>query len=329
MSVAEQAIEQAITPQDILSGAARVKALARKTPVLTSRLFDERAGLRAYFKCENLQRSGSFKIRGATNFIAQLSPEERQRGIVTFSSGNHAQAVAIAAAHFGIRATIVMPTDAPKAKVESTKAYGPEIIFFDRLRENREELARRVAEQTGSVVVPSYDHPWIVAGQGTAALELLREQPELDAIAVPLGGGGLLSGTLTIASELRPGIRVFGVEPELANDWYLSLQRGERVEIAPPSTIADGLRTPLPGKITFPIVRAMAEGVILVSEAEIKAAVRFLLTRMKLLVEPSGAVAAAALLHNKLPAGIRSAGVILSGGNVDLDVLADVCREAA
>jgi threonine dehydratase len=329
MSVTEQATEHAITPQDIMSAAERVKALARKTPVHTSRLFDERAGLKTYFKCENFQRGGAFKIRGATNFVAQLSPEERKRGIVTFSSGNHAQAVAIAAAHFGVRATIVMPSDAPKAKLESTKAYGPEIIFFDRLRENREELARRVADRTGAVVLPSYDHPWIVAGQGTAALELLREQPQLDAIVVPLGGGGLLSGALTIASELRPGIRAFGVEPELANDWYLSLQRGERVEIAPPLTIADGLRTPLPGKITFPIVRAMAEAVVLVSEAEIKETLRFLLTRMKVLVEPSGAVAAAAVLHNKLPAGIRSVGVILSGGNVDLDVLADVCREAA
>ncbi|HTU47788.1 MAG TPA: threonine/serine dehydratase [Bryobacteraceae bacterium] len=329
MSVAGQASGQAITAQDITAAAERVKALAQRTPVQTSRLFNARARLKAYFKCENLQRGGSFKIRGATNFVAQLSPEERQRGIVTFSSGNHAQAVAIAASHFGMRATIVMPTDAPRAKVESTKAYEPEIIFFDRLRENREELARRVSEETGAVVLPSYDHPWIIAGQGTTALELLREQPELDAIVVPLGGGGLLSGTLTVAKDLRPGIRVFGVEPELANDWYLSLQRGERTEIAPPLTIADGLRTPLPGKITFPIVRAMAEGVLLVSEAEIKATVRFLLTRMKLLVEPSGAVAAAAVLHNKLPRGIGTVGVIISGGNVDLDVLADICREAA
>lgn len=329
MSVAGQMTERAITLEDITAAAERVKILARKTPILTSRLFDAGAGLQTHFKCENFQRGGSFKIRGATNFIAQLSPEERRRGIVTFSSGNHAQAVAIAAAHFGIRATIVMPTDAPKAKVESTKAFGPEIIFFDRLRENREELARRIAEQTGSAVVPSYDHRWIIGGQGTAALELLRELPELDAIVVPLGGGGLLSGTLTVVKESKPGIRVFGVEPELANDWYLSLQRGERVEIAPPLTIADGLRTPLPGQITFPIVRAMADGVVLVSETEIKATVRFLLTRMKMLVEPSGAVAAAAVLHNKLPPGIQSAGVIISGGNVDLDVLADVCREAA
>lgn len=329
MTVSGEAIEQPITFQEVAAAAERVKALGRVTPVSTSRLFDERAGLKAYFKCENLQRGGSFKIRGATNFIAQLSLEERRRGVVTFSSGNHAQAVAIAASHFGVKATIVMPTDAPKAKLASTRMYEPDIVLFDRLRENREELARRIAEDTGAVVLPSYDHPWIIAGQGTAALELLRQEPDLDALAVPLGGGGLLSGTLTVAKALRPGIRVFGVEPELANDWWLSLQRGQRVEISPPATIADGLRTPLPGKITFPIVRALADGVITVSEDEIKATVRFLLSRTKMLVEPSGAVAAACLLHRKLPSSFRSAAVILSGGNVDLDVLAAICTEAA
>jgi threonine dehydratase len=207
--------------------------------------------------------------------------------------------------------------------------YGPKIISFDRQRENREAIANRIATETGAVVLPSYDHPWIIAGQGTAALEMLRDQPELDAIAVPLGGGGLLSGTLLVANALRPNIRVFGIEPELAKDWYVSLQRGERVEIAPPPTIADGLRTPTPGTVTFPIVQAMAEGVLLVSEEEIKATMRFLLTRMKMLTEPSGAVAAAAVLHRKLPVDIRSVGVIVSGGNVDLGVLSDICREAA
>lgn len=329
MGVAGQGRQQAVTSDDVMRAGERVKELARTTSVERSRLFDQRAGVKAFFKCENLQRGGSFKIRGATNFIAQLTTQERKRGIVTFSSGNHAQAVAIAAAHFGVKATIVMPTDAPRAKVDSTRAYGPEIIFFDRLRENREELAQRVSEETGAVVLPSYDHPWIIAGQGTAALELLGQAPDLDAIAVPLGGGGLLSGTLTIVKALRPEIRVFGIEPELANDWYLSLQRGERLEIAPPPTIADGLRTPSPGQITFPIVRAAVEGVVLVSEDEIKATVRFLLTRMKMLVEPSGAVAAAAVLHRKLLADIGSIGIVLSGGNLDLDVLADICREAA
>ncbi len=321
--------EQAVSFQDILAASERIKALARETPVLTSRLFDEAAGTRAYFKCENLQRGGAFKIRGAANFLLALAPEERKRGVVTFSSGNHAQAVAIAAAHLGVAATIVMPTDAPKAKVESTKAYGPKIIFFDRQKESREEIAARIAKETGAVILPSYDHPSVIAGQGTAALELLREYPDLDAIAVPLGGGGLLSGTLIVASELNPALKVFGVEPELANDWYQSLQRGERIEIAPPPTIADGLRTPVPGAITFPIVQSLVEQVVTVTEEEIKATVRFLLSRMKIVAEPSGAVAAAAVLHHKLPAGMKSVGILISGGNVDFDVLGGICQEAA
>lgn len=322
-------MDSRVSLEDVKAAALRVKALAHRTPVLTSRLFDEAAGVRTYFKCENLQRGGAFKIRGATNFLLQLNEDERRRGVVTFSSGNHAQAVAIAAAHLRVPAIIVMPTDAPKAKLASTQAYNPKIVFFDRLKENREEIARRIADETGAVTLPSYDHEWIIAGQGTAALELLQEVPELDAIAVPLGGGGLLSGTLTVAKNLRPSIKVFGVEPELANDWYLSLQAGKRTEIAPPATLADGLRTPMPGVITFPMVQAMADGVELVSEEEIKAAMRFLLTRLKILTEPSGAVAAAAVLFKRLPAAVRSIGVILSGGNVDLDVLANICGEAA
>jgi threonine dehydratase len=321
--------EQAVTFQDILAASERIKPLARQTPVLTSRLFDEAAGTRAFFKCENLQRGGAFKIRGAANFLLALAPEERKRGVVTFSSGNHAQAVAIAAAHLRVAATIVMPTDAPKAKVESTKAYGPKIIFFDRQKENREEIAARIAKETGGVILPSYDHPWVIAGQGTAALELLREHPGVEAIAVPLGGGGLLSGTLIVASELNPAVKVFGVEPELANDWYQSIQRGERVEIAPPPTIADGLRTPVPGHITFPIVRSLVQQVLTVTEEEIKGTVRFLLSRMKMLAEPSGAVAAAAVLHRKLSPEVKSVGILISGGNVDFDVLGGICQEAA
>jgi len=327
--IAEELAKQAITLDDIERAAERIRVLASKTPVLRSRLFDQAAGLATFFKCENLQRGGSFKIRGALNFLLSLSPVERKRGVVTFSSGNHAQAVAIAANYLGVAATIVMPTDAPKAKLASTQAYGPKIIFFDRLRESREKIAGRIAQDTGAIVLPSYDHPWIVAGQGTAALELLREQPEVDAIMTPLGGGGLLSGTLIVAKTLRPEIRVLGVEPKLANDWYRSLAEGRPVEILPPATIADGLRTTVPGNVTFPIVRELVESVLLVSEDEIKEAVRFLLTRMKILTEPSGAVAAAALLgRRKRPEGIRSMGVILSGGNVDFDVLATICSEA-
>jgi threonine dehydratase len=317
-----------VTIDDIKAAATRIKALAKNTPVMHSHLFDEAAGVECYFKCENLQRGGAFKIRGALNFLMALSPEERKRGVVTFSSGNHAQAVAIAAAHLSVSAIIVMPTDTPKAKMESTKAYHPKIVLFDRMKENREEIAQEIAAETNAVILPSYDHPWIVAGQGTAALEFLAEKPDLDAVFAPVGGGGLLSGTAIAAKAHNPHLRVFGVEPELANDWALSLKAGAPTAIAPPVTIADGLRTSIPGTVTFPIVTELIESVILVSEEEIKAAVRFLLTRLKILTEPSGAVPAAALLQKKIPAGIRKAGIILSGGNVDFDVLAEICRAA-
>jgi threonine dehydratase len=317
-----------VTIEDVQAAAGRIQALAKNTPVMHSRLFDEAAGIECYFKCENLQRGGAFKIRGALNFLLALSPEERKRGVVTFSSGNHAQAVAIAAAHLQVMATIVMPTDTPRAKMESTKVYHPRIVLFDRMRENREEIARQIALETNAVVLPSYDHPWVVAGQGTAALELLTEKPDVDALFVPLGGGGLLAGTLIAAQAHNQNIRVFGVEPELASDWYQSLQAGKRIAIPPPDTIADGLRTPVPGEVTFPIVSTLAAGVLLVSEDEIKAAVRFLLTRLKILAEPSGAVPAAALLAKKVPTGVSRAGIILSGGNIDYDVLAAICQAA-
>ena len=312
---------------DVEQAAYRIRELAYETPVTTSRWFDHACGSRAFFKCENLQRGGAFKIRGAANFLLSLNPEERQRGVVTFSSGNHAQAVAIAASHLGIAATIVMPKDAPQSKLESTQAYGPKIVFHDRHTESREAIARRISEETGAIVLPSYDHAWIVAGQGTAMLELLRQQTDLDTIVVPLGGGGLLSGSLIVAKALRPEIRVFGVEPALANDWYLSLQSGKRTEIPSPPTIADGLRTPMPGQLTFSIASRLVDGVLLVSEEEMKAAMRFLLTRTKLLVEPSGAVAAAAVLHSKVPGNAQRTAIILSGGNVDLPVLAEICGE--
>jgi threonine dehydratase len=327
VSLAGEVLEKAVTLDDVIAAADRIRALARKTPVESSRLFNEAAGISTFFKCENLQRGGSFKIRGALNFLMSLSEAERKHGIVTYSSGNHAQAVAIAAAHLHIPATIVMPTDAPKSKLESTRAYGPTIVFFDRERENREAISHKIAADSGALVLPSYDHPWIIAGQGTAALELLRDKPDLEAIVTPLGGGGLLSGTLVVAKALHPGIRVFGIEPAVANDWYLSFERDQRVAIPPPATIADGLRTTIPGEITYPIVRSMAERVVLVSEEEIKSTMRFILSRMKLLAEPSGAVAAAAVLHRKLLSGIRSVGVIVSGGNVDFDLLARICSE--
>jgi threonine dehydratase len=275
-----------------------------------------------FFKCENLQKGGAFKIRGASNFLFSIPAEARSRGVVAFSSGNHAQAVAIAARHVGMPATLVMPADAPRSKLEATRAQGARIVIYDRLRESREEIGRRISEETGATLVPPFDHPWIIAGQGTCALEFLEQQPELDALVICLGGGGLLAGCAIAAKAMRPQIRVYGVEPEIANDYWLSLRRGEPVEIEPPATIADGLRTTRPGRWNFPIIQRLVDDVLLVSEEEIREAAKFILTRMKLVVEPSGAVAAAAVLAGKLPEQFQRVGVVLSGGNVDLETLA-------
>jgi threonine dehydratase len=310
-----------MTAEMVREAAARIGVLARRTPIMSSRSVDERAGVRVVFKCENLQRGGAFKIRGASNLVLSTPADELKRGVVAFSSGNHAQATAIAAKYAGVPATIVMPLDAPRAKMESTRDLGARIVTYDRFRDDREAIAAGVLEETGGVLVPPFDHPMIIAGQGTVALELLDEAPHLDALVVCIGGGGLLAGCATIAKSMRPEIRIFGVEPELANDTYQSLARGERVTIPAPDTIADGLRAPTPGRLTFPIIQRHVEKILLVSEEEIRAAMRFLLERMKILVEPSGAVAAAAVLFGKLPPGIGSAGVVISGGNVDVDFL--------
>jgi threonine dehydratase len=307
----------------VREAADRVRQLARRTPVMMSRSINQAAGVDVFFKCENLQRGGAFKIRGASNLILSLPKQELARGVVSYSSGNHAQAVAIAAEHVGIRATIVMPADAPRSKLDATRDRGAEVVTYNRATESREGIAERILKETGATLVPPFDHPMIMAGQGTAALELLADAPELDALIAPVGGGGLLAGCATIAKDISPGIRIFGVEPELSNDTFLSFQSGERVKIAAPDkTIADGLRSPAPGALTFPVMRRHVERILLVSDDEIRATVKFLLMRMKLLVEPSGAVAAAAVLHHKLPDGIKTIGVILSGGNVDFDQLA-------
>ncbi|HEY3826254.1 MAG TPA: threonine/serine dehydratase [Bryobacteraceae bacterium] len=312
---------QILSPQLIREAAVRIRPLARRTPVMTSRSIDERAGVRVFLKCENLQRSGAFKIRGASNLILSLQPEQLDRGVVAFSSGNHAIATAMAAKHVGTQATIVMPEDAPRSKMEPTRAFGARIITYNRALDDREAMAARVLQETGGTLVPPYDHPMIIAGQGTTALELLEEEPDIDALVVCISGGGLLAGCATIAKSIKAGIRVFGVEPEQANDTALSLAAGERVTIPPPESIADGLRSPAPGVLTFPILQRHVERILLVSEAEIRAAMRFLLERMKVLVEPSGAVALAAVLFGMLPREIKSAGVVISGGNVDLDFL--------
>ena len=309
---------------DIQDASQRIRPIAKRTLVMTSRSFDAACGVHAFFKCENLQTGGAFKIRGASNFVSRLSQEQLNHGVVAYSSGNHAQAVAIAAQAWGASATLVMPTDAPKSKVEATRARGARIVTYDRLREDRTAIGKRIAEETGAALVPPFDHPWTIAGQGTAALELLEDVPDLDALVVPVGGGGLISGCSIAAKHLRPEIRVIGVEPADGNDTYLSLQQGKRVEIQPPETIADGLRSPSPGTLTFPIIQRNVEQVVLVTDQEILDAMKFLLMRLKILVEPSGAITAAAALSGKLPQGLKRVGLILSGGNVDLDVLAQL-----
>lgn len=312
----------------IREAAERIRPLVKRTPLLTSHSLDERAGMKLFIKCENFQRGGAFKIRGAANLILALTPEERKGGIVAFSSGNHAQAVAIAARHVGATATIVMPEDAPKSKMEPTRALGAKIVTYNRLKDDREAIAAKVLAETGGILAPPYDHLTIMAGQGTIALELLEQEPELDALVTPVGGGGMASGCSIIAKDMRPGIRCFGVEPELGNDVWQSLQKGERVSISSPDTIADGLRTLSPGKLTFPVLQRNLEQVLLVTEDEIRAAVRFLMERMKIVVEPSGAVGVAAAIHGKLPAGIRRAGIVISGGNFDPDLLKSLYNSA-
>jgi threonine dehydratase len=312
----------AIDADDVRAAAERIRPLARRTPVMTSAGFDAAAGARVFFKCENFQRGGAFKIRGASNLILSLPEEALARGVVAYSSGNHALGVAMAARHVGARATIVMPEDAPRSKMEATRACGAHVVTYNRLTGNREEIARKIQEESGATLVPPFDHPLIMAGQGTAALELLEETGPLHALIAPIGGGGLVSGCATIARNMHPSIRIFGAEPEGANDTFLSLRAGERVTVAHPETIADGLRTPSPGELTFPVLKKHVEQVALVSDGEIRAAVKFLLLRLKILVEPSGAAPAAALLFHKLPKNIGSIGVVLSGGNVDFEALA-------
>ena len=316
MSLIKKRDIEIVTIADVRRAATSIEPLIHRTPVLTSRLGDAATGLQCFFKCENLQRGGAFKIRGAANFLLSIPLSERARGVVAFSSGNHAQAVAIAARELGVRAKIAMPTDAPAAKLEATKDYGAEVVFYDRAKDDREALARRLAEETSSILVPPFDHEWIIAGQGTAALELLEDVPDLDAIVACVGGGGLLAGTSIAAKGVKSNIRVFGAEPEQANDTYLSLRAGYRVEIPPPQTIADGLRLPKPGALTFPIVQEHVEDILLVSEQEIRDAVAFIQSRMKLVVEPSGAVAPATAFARKIPGRVRRVGLIVSGGNV-------------
>jgi threonine dehydratase len=312
----------AISFDDVKAAAERIKGIANRTPVLTSRTINEWTGYQVYFKCENFQRIGAFKFRGAYNALSQLSPAERAKGVVTHSSGNHAQGVALAAKLLGIAATIVMPTDAPASKLAATRGYGAEIVLYDRQTSDRAELSAQLVRERGLTLIHPYDNPQVMAGQGTAALELLEEVPDLDILVTPVGGGGLLSGCATAARAINPAIRIFGVETEASNDWWQSFQRGERVKIPPPDTIADGMRTQQPGELTFPIIRQKVAEILLVSDAQVIEAMKLLLFRMKILAEPTGAVAPAAVLQKLVGSGGQKVGVIISGGNVDGELLA-------
>lgn len=308
-----------VSAEDVRAARERIRPHIHRTPVLTSRLVDERVGARVFFKAEIFQRVGAFKARGAFSRLTLLSPEERARGVVAFSSGNHAQAVALASRELGVAATIVMPKDAPGAKIAATRGYGAQVILYDRVGgESREEIARRIVEEQGAVLVPPFDDDAIIAGQGTLALELLEDAPDLDLILTPCGGGGLLSGVSIAAKGINPALRLWGVEPEAGNDMQQSLKKGEPVTIPVPATIADALQTTRPAERTFAIVQALAEGILTVTDEELRRAMALLASRMKIVVEPGGAAAFAALLHGKVPgAEGRRIGVVLSGGNVD------------
>jgi threonine dehydratase len=319
-----QNVERAITYDDVCAAARRLDGYAHRTPVQHSRSFNEEAGMMTWFKCEQFQRSGAFKFRGAFNKIAMLSPEERARGLITCSSGNHALAVALCAQLFKVPAVCCMPEDAPVVKIAATRSYGAEIVFYDRMKQDREVLTGNLAEERGMIEIPSSNDPAIIGGQGTVALELLEVVPDLDVLAVPVGGGGLIAGTGIIAHAMNAGIRVIGVETEAANHAYLSLQRGKRTRIPSPNTIADGLRTGTVGALTWPIIQRTVDEIVLVSEEEVRVAMRFLLYRLKLVVEPTGAVAAAAVLAHKLNRFGTKAGVILSGGNAAPEILSEV-----
>jgi threonine dehydratase len=312
----------AISYDDIAAAAARLRGVVHRTPVLTSRTADALTGARLFFKCENLQRMGAFKFRGGYNATAAFTPEQRSRGVLAFSSGNHAQAIALAARLQQMPAVIVMPQDAPPLKIAATRGYGAEVVLYDRWTQDREALARRLARERSMTLVPPYDHPDVMAGQGTAALELIEQVCELDgggldALLVCVGGGGLISGCAVAAHHWLPGCRVIGVEPQAGNDVQQSLKRGEIVGIDVPRTIADGAQTQRPGGLTFPVMQRHVAEVLTVSDTQLCRTMRFFAERMKLVVEPTGCLAAAAVLEKAVDlAGLR-VGVIVSGGNID------------
>jgi threo-3-hydroxy-L-aspartate ammonia-lyase len=313
----------AIQPDDITAAARRLHGVAHRTPVLTSRTVDARTGAQVFFKAEHLQRMGAFKFRGAYNALAQFSPAQRAAGALAFSSGNHAQAIALSGRLLGIPTVIVMPQDAPAAKLAATRDYqqgqpGSEVVLYDRYTEDREAIGRQLAEQRGMTLIPPFDHAHVMAGQGTAAQELVEDAGALDALLVCVGGGGLISGCAVAARAALPQVRVIGVEPEAGNDTQQSLAAGRIVAIPVPQTIADGAQTQASGQLTFPVIQALVERIVTVSDAQIVATMRFMAQRLKQVVEPTGCLAAAALLEDVVDLRGTRVGVILSGGNVDL-----------
>ena len=308
--------------RDIEAAAERIRGVAHRTPVLTSRTADARSGAQLFFKCENFQRMGAFKFRGAYNAIARFTDAQREAGVLTYSSGNHAQAIALSASLVGIRSAIIMPHDAPELKVKATKEYGGEVIVYDRYKEDREEIGQRLARERGMTLIPPYDHPDVIAGQGTAAKELFEEAGQLDVLLVCLGGGGLLAGSALAASALSPSCKVIGVEPEAGNDGQQSLRKGEIVHISVPDTIADGAKTTHLGQHNFNVIQRYVDDVITVSDSQLIATMKFFAERMKMVVEPTGCLAAAAALHGVLPIQGKRVGILVSGGNVDLTMFA-------
>jgi threonine dehydratase len=310
------------TYDDVVAAAGRIEGIAHRTPGLTSRKADAQTGATLFFKAENLQRSGAFKLRGAYNAIARLHDDAKRRGVVAFSSGNHAQAIAYAGQLQNVPTVIIMPLDAPAMKMAATRGYGGEVVLYDRYTEDRELIGKRLSAERGLTLIPPYDHDDVIAGQGTAAKELIEEVGPLDIIIVPLGGGGLLAGSALAARALSPGCRVFGVEPEAGNDGQQSFRTGSVVRIPVPTTIADGAQTTYLGQRTFPIIRALAEDIVTVSDAMLIETMRFFLERMKIVVEPTGCLAAAAVLNGLIPCAGQRVGIVLSGGNVDPKALA-------
>ncbi len=312
----------AATYDDVAAAAVRLRGVAHRTPVVTSKTLDARTGATVFLKAENFQRMGAFKFRGAYNRIVQLTDDEKRRGVVAFSSGNHAQGVALSAKLLGVPATIIMPTDAPAAKFDATRGYGAEVITYDRATMNRSELAEQITAEKNAVMVPPYDDARIIAGAGTAVHELIEETGPLDMLFVCLGGGGFLAGSSLAAAQLSPGIAIYGVEPEAGDDWLQSWRKGEIVSIPVPKTIADGQQTQAPGDLTWPIVRGLAAGIVTVSDDELLAAMQFAFERLKVVLEPSGASALAAVLFGKVDVRGKRVGVTLSGGNVAPEIFA-------